>query len=141
MQLSASACSNLQAEVERFITARAQEEATGRKREQENCEPQAGKLKKARTSAPASTEPGVFVLSQDGLQRCVVKEFKGQKYVDVRMYWKVSLPLLLFLLSFSCFKQLWQECVTSTFTMCFACSITDASVFVILIRILETCSC
>jgi hypothetical protein len=139
MQLSASACSNLQAEVERFITARAQEEATGRKREQENCEPQAGKLKKARTSAPASTEPGVFVLSQDGLQRCVVKEFKGQKYVDVRMYWKVFLPLLLVIL-FVLQAVVARECHIHV-TMCFACSITDASVFIILIRILETCSC
>ena len=38
---------------------------------------------------PTSTDPAVFVLRSDGLQRCVVKEFKGQKYVDVRTYWKV----------------------------------------------------
>lgn len=82
-------CFMVQAEVERFITEQAQHEAKSRKREQENCEPQSGKQKQARTSTPASTQPGVFVLSPDGLQRCVVKEFKGQKYVDVRMYWKV----------------------------------------------------
>lgn len=80
----------LQTEVERFITSQAQDEAKGRKREQENCEPQPRKSsKQARTSMPTSTEPGVFILRPDGLQRCVVKEFKGQKYVDVRMYWKV----------------------------------------------------
>lgn len=80
---------HLQTEVERFIRAQAQLEAKGRKREQENVEPPSGKAKQAKTSAPAPTEPGMFVLSPDGLQRCVIKEFKGQTYVDIRTYWKV----------------------------------------------------
>lgn len=74
-------------EVERFIRAQAQLEAKGRKREQENVEPLSGKAKQVKTSAPAPTEPGMFVLSPDGLQRCVIKEFKGQTYVDIRAYW------------------------------------------------------
>lgn len=58
------------------------------KRDRQDCDSNVSATKSAKIgdAAEATRE---FVLSDDGLIRCSIKEFKGRTYVDIRTHYKV----------------------------------------------------
>jgi hypothetical protein len=78
----------VQVAIEKFIVNQAQEAARGRKREQD-FDPGSRKVAKTTASKATASQANEFPLTEDGIQRAMVKEFKGKTYVDLRNYWKV----------------------------------------------------
>lgn len=78
----------LQAEIENFIVKSARlGTGQGSKRGRENCDPDASAKKNAKVECDEKASS--FSLSENGLTRCGIKEFKGNTYVDIRTHYKV----------------------------------------------------
>eukprot|EP00892_Ulva_mutabilis_P004544 jgi/Ulvmu1/2461/UM136_0013.1 len=80
--------SDVQEEIEKFVVMHANQDGEqGAKRGRENCAPDTGKSKAAKSAKKnqAATE---YLLSEDGLTRLVVKEFKKTVYVDIRVHYE-----------------------------------------------------
>lgn len=85
----------MQAEIEKFVVKAAKQglEQGNTKRDRENCDPDASLAKTAKVSKAAQST-GPFLLSEDGLTRCSVREFNGKTYVDVRNHFQVVQRIL-----------------------------------------------